>query len=81
MMLAAGGPSASTLFFGRTTSEDGAAPKVQVIMAPMETWLGMSRHSATQSPPPSARQPTTVPFASAVSQCHCQLAPSKVPNT
>jgi hypothetical protein len=42
MMLAAGGPSASTLFFGRTTSEDGAAPKVHVIMAPMETWFGMT---------------------------------------
>jgi hypothetical protein len=40
--LAAGGPSASTLFFGSTTSEDGATPKVQVIMAPIETWFGMS---------------------------------------
>src|SRR3954451_3005684 len=38
MMLAAGGPSASTLFFGSTTSADGAAPKVQVISAPIETW-------------------------------------------
>src|SRR5471032_2785459 len=27
MMLAAGGPSANTLFFGSTTSDDGAAPK------------------------------------------------------
>jgi hypothetical protein len=41
MMLAAGGPSASTLFFGSTTKEEGAAPKVQVIMAPIDTWLGM----------------------------------------
>src|SRR5213595_538418 len=29
MMLAAGGPSHSTLFFGRTTSDDGATPKLQ----------------------------------------------------
>jgi len=42
MMLAAGGPSASTLFFGKTTSDDGAAPKVQVIIAPIDTWLGMA---------------------------------------
>jgi hypothetical protein len=41
MMLAAGGPSHSTLFLGRTTSDDGAAPKVQVIIAPIETWFGM----------------------------------------
>src|SRR5437763_11012905 len=41
MMLAAGGPSASTLFFGSTTREDGATPKVQVIMAPMDTWFGI----------------------------------------
>src|SRR5450830_277867 len=42
MILAAGGPSHSTLFFGSTTSDDGAAPIVQVIMAPMETWFGIS---------------------------------------
>jgi hypothetical protein len=41
MMLAAGGPSHSTLFFGRTTSDDGAAPKLQVIIAPIETWFGI----------------------------------------
>src|SRR5450830_478802 len=37
MILAAGGPSASTLFFGNTTNEDGAAPKLQLSIAPMET--------------------------------------------
>eukprot|EP01034_Spumella_vulgaris_P042124 gene42124-52224_t len=37
MMLAAGGPSASTLFTGSTTSDDGAAPNVQVIIAPITT--------------------------------------------
>lgn len=41
MMLAAGGPSASTLFIGSTTSEEGATPKVQVINAPIDTWFGM----------------------------------------
>jgi hypothetical protein len=41
MMLAAGGPSHSTLFFGSTTNVDGAAPKVHVIDAPIETWFGM----------------------------------------
>ena len=37
MMLAAGGPSASTLLSGKTTSAEGATPNVQVISAPMET--------------------------------------------
>lgn len=37
MIFAAGGPSAITLFFGSTTSVDGAAPKVHCSMAPMET--------------------------------------------
>ena len=41
MILAAGGPSANTLLAGRTTSVDGASPKVHCIMAPMETWLGI----------------------------------------
>lgn len=47
MMLAAGGPSHSTLFFGSTTNVDGATPKVQVIMAPMETWFGMRQSVRT----------------------------------
>jgi hypothetical protein len=51
MMLAAGGPSHITLFLGRTTSGAGAAPKLQVIIAPIETWLGMILSSAClQSP-------------------------------
>ena len=37
MMFAAGGPSAMTLFFGSTTSVEGAAPKVHCSVAPMET--------------------------------------------
>ena len=37
MILAAGGPSASTLLSGKTTKADGATPNVQVISAPMET--------------------------------------------
>jgi hypothetical protein len=41
MMFAAGGPSHRTLFFGSTTRLDGAAPNVQVIIAPIDTWLGM----------------------------------------
>jgi len=45
MMLAAGGPSARTLFLGNTTSDDGAAPKVQVNIAPIATWFGMALSS------------------------------------
>jgi hypothetical protein len=41
MMLAAGGPSHNTLFVGRTTSGAGAAPKLHVIIAPIETWFGI----------------------------------------
>jgi hypothetical protein len=42
MMLAAGGPSASTLFFGNTTSDDGATPNVHVIIAPIDTCCGIA---------------------------------------
>lgn len=38
MMLAAGGPPASTLLAGRTASELGATPKLHVIIAPAHTW-------------------------------------------
>ena len=37
MILAAGGPSHRTLFFGKTIRVEGAAPKVQFIIAPIET--------------------------------------------
>jgi hypothetical protein len=37
MMLAAGGPSHRTLFFGSTTNDDGATPKVHIINAPIDT--------------------------------------------
>lgn len=37
MMFAAGGPSHSTLFIGSTTRLDGAAPKLHIIIAPIET--------------------------------------------
>jgi len=37
MMFAAGGPSQRTLFFGRTTRDDGATPKLHNIIAPIET--------------------------------------------
>jgi predicted TPR repeat methyltransferase len=41
MMVAAGGPSASTLDCGITTSVDGATPNVHWSMAPIATWLAM----------------------------------------
>ena len=41
MMLAAGGPSASTRFFGRTTRLEGATPNVHFNIAPIETWFGI----------------------------------------
>src|SRR5215470_12114385 len=37
MMVAAGGPPASTRFAGSTTRLPGAAPKLHCIMAPMQT--------------------------------------------
>jgi hypothetical protein len=37
MMLAAGGPPAMTRLVGRTIREQGATPKLHVIMAPMLT--------------------------------------------
>jgi hypothetical protein len=57
MILAASGPSASTLFFGRTTRVDGATPNVQFIIAPIETWFGIAFSSRTQ-----ARQTRTGPY-------------------
>jgi hypothetical protein len=41
MMLAAGVP-VSVLFSGSTTSVEGAAPKLHIIIAPMQTCIAMS---------------------------------------
>jgi hypothetical protein len=39
MMVAAGGPPASTRFVGSTIKLLGATPKLHCIMAPMQTWI------------------------------------------
>jgi hypothetical protein len=41
MMLASGTSSVITRLMGRTTSELGAMPMVHIIMAPMQTCIGM----------------------------------------
>jgi len=65
MMLASGTSLVNTMFVGRTTSELGAMPKLHIMVAPIQTCIGIEAPRAVLAAPHSSK-----------AACECNLSPA-----